>query len=234
MSPEVDTIRRGMRTPRAAAVAGIIFSLLLITSMFLIRTSIPADPLAATRDLIKHSQRISLALDMLPFAGVSFLWFVGVLRDRLGKLEDRFFATVFLGSALLFLAMMFVTGAISGAIIHVLGSGPEDLMRSGSYALGRIEIYQLMHFYAIKMAGVFMISTSTITTRTRIVPRWMAFLGFALALALMVSFGQFEWILLVFPLWVLMISVYILIENFRTASETQESYKLPVPPQPSL
>jgi hypothetical protein len=216
MNHEVDMIRLGLRTPRAAAVAGIAFSLLLMASMFLILTSITADPLAATTDLIKHSKRISLALDLLPFAGISFLWFVGVLRDRLGKLEDRFFATVFFGSALLFLAMIFVMGAVSGAIIQVLRTGPEDLIRSGSYALGRVEIYQLMHFYAIKMAGVFMISTSTITTQTRIVPRWMAFLGFALALALLVSFGQFQWILLVFPLWVLLISVYILIENFRT------------------
>lgn len=217
MNSEVDMIGEGLRTPRAAAVAGIVFSLLLTASMLLIQTSIPSDPLAVATDVINHSERISLAVNLLPFAGISFLWFVGVLRDRLGKLEDRFFATVFFGSALLFLAMIFVTGAVAGAIIKLLRSGSEDLIRSGSYALGRIEIYQVMHFYAIKMAGVFMISTSTITTQTRIVPRWMAFLGFALALALLLSFGQFEWILLVFPLWVLLISVYILIDNFRKA-----------------
>jgi len=45
----------------------------------------------------------------LPFAGIAFLWFIGVLRDRLGELEDRFFATVFLGSGLLFLAMLFAS-----------------------------------------------------------------------------------------------------------------------------
>jgi hypothetical protein len=77
-----------------------------------------------------------------------------------------------------------------------------------------------MHTYAIKMAGVFMISTSTISLRTGIVPRWMAYLGFALALMLLLSVGTFEWILLVFPLWVLSISVYILIDNFRGAFRT--------------
>ena len=100
MNHEADLIRRGMRTPRAAAIAGILFSLLLMGSMLLIRTSIPADPLAGARDVINHSKRIALALNILPFAGICFRWFVGVLRDQMGKLEHRFFA-VFLGSALL-------------------------------------------------------------------------------------------------------------------------------------
>ncbi len=215
---EVDLIRRGMRTPRAAAIAGIIFSLLLITSMLLIRTSIPANPMAAATDAFNNSKRISLALDLLPFAGIAFLWFVGVLRDRLGKLEDRFLATVFFGSALLFLSMIFVAGSIAGGIIRLVGSGFENLIGSGPYALGRIEIYQAMHMYAIKMAGVFMIATSTIAVQTGIIPRWMAYLGFALALMLLLIVETIEWVLLVFPLWVLAISVYILIDNFRAAS----------------
>lgn len=33
-------------------------------------------------------------------AGIAFLWFIGVIRDRSGAHEDRFFATVFLGSGL--------------------------------------------------------------------------------------------------------------------------------------
>ena len=101
MNHEADLIRQRLTTPHAAAIAGILFSVLLMAAMFLIRTSISADPLAASTEAIKNSRRISLALDLLPFAGISFLWFVGVLRDRLGQLEDRFFATVFFGSALL-------------------------------------------------------------------------------------------------------------------------------------
>ena len=50
---------------------------------------------------------MTLALNIIPFAGIAFLWFMGVLRDRFGQQEDRFFATVFLGSGLLFLAMLF-------------------------------------------------------------------------------------------------------------------------------
>jgi len=217
---ESDSIHRGLTTPRAAAVAGILFSLLLMASMVLIRTAIPADPLAAATDVMRHSRRLSLALNLLPFAGISFLWFVGVLRDRLGQLEDRFFATVFFGSALLFLAMIFTAASVAGGMVRLMISGPANLIGSGVYALARIQIYQAMNTYAIKMAGVFMISTSTISLRTGIVPRWMAFLGFALALMLVLSVGTIPWMLLVFPLWVLSISIYILIENFRGVSRT--------------
>lgn len=206
---------QAMKTPRAAAIAGIVSSVLLTISQVLIRISIPSNPLAPALDVISHSKTISLALNLLPFAGISFLWFIAVVRDRLGELEDRFFATVFLGSGLLYIAMMFVSAALAGGLITVLGGGTENLIRSGAYALSRAEIYQATQVYGIKMAGVFMISTCTISLRTRIVPRWMAVLGYALALLLLLSIGTIEWIPLVFPAWIFLVSVHILIQNLR-------------------
>jgi hypothetical protein len=216
MKAETALIRQRMRTPRAAAVAGIIFSLLLIASMLLIRISIPANPLGPATDVMNHSKGISLALHLLPFAGIAFLWFIAVVRDRLGELEDRFFATVFLGSGLLFIVMVFTAAAIAGGIITVLRNGSGNLIQSGAYALGRVVSYQLMHVYATKMAGVFMISTSTLALRTRIVPGWMAFLGYTLALILLLSVDGVEWVALVFPLWVFLISVHILLANLQS------------------
>ena len=206
---------QAMKTPRAAAIAGIISSVLLTISQVLIRISIPSNPMGPALDVISHSKTISLALNLLPFAGISFLWFIAVVRDRLGELEDRFFATVFLGSGLLYIAMMFVSAALAGGLIRVLGGGTENLIRSGAYALSRAEIYQATQVYGIKMAGVFMISTCTMSLRTRIVPRWMSVLGYALALLLLLSIGTIEWIPLVFPAWIFLVSVYILIENLR-------------------
>jgi hypothetical protein len=84
-----------------------------------------------------------------------------------------------------------------------------------------------MNVYAMKMAGVFMISTSTLSLRTGIVPRWMAYLGFLLALFLLFSLGFFYWAPLVFPLWVLLISMHILLANL---GETQ-STGAPQPPE---
>jgi len=158
-------------------------------------------------------QKGNVGLNLLPFAGIAFLWFIAVVRDRLGELEDRFFATVFLGSGLLFIAMVFNAAAVAGGIIRVLGSGSENLIQSGAYAMGRAEIALTMHIFAMKMAGVFMITTSTISLQTRIFPHRMALLGYILAILLLLSVGTIEWIPLVFPLWVLLISLYILTQN---------------------
>jgi hypothetical protein len=106
---------------------------------------------------------------------------MGVVRDRLGEDEDRFFATVFLGSGLLFLGMLFVSTAIAGSTISLFGSSKGIPIDSGIYAFGRATTYEIMNVYTMKMAGVFMISTCTLSLRTRIFPRWMAFLGFVLA-----------------------------------------------------
>jgi hypothetical protein len=215
MNQEAARIRQRMKTPRAAAVAGILFSLLAITSFLLFRDSIPPNPLSQPTGIIHHPKTISLALYLLPFAGIAFLWFMGVIRDRLGEYEDRFFATVFLGSGLLFVAMIFAVGAEVGGIVTVLGNERVGLSQSGSYYLGRAEAYQTMNIYAAKMAGVFMMATCTITLQTRTLPRWIALLGYALALILLLSIGRVEWLFLLFPLWVLLISGYMLIEDLR-------------------
>ena len=205
---------RRMKTPRAAAIAGIVFALLFSTSLLLIWVSIPANPLGPATAVIRHLKTISFSLNLLPFAGIAFLWFIAVVRDRLGALEDRFFASVFLGSGLLFIATVFNAAIVAGAIIWILGRR-TDLTQSGAYALGRAEIVQAIEIYAMRMAGVFMIATSTISLQTRLFPRWMALLGYALALVLLLSLGTIQWIPLVFPLWVLLISVHILGQNLR-------------------
>ena len=74
-----------LKTPKAAAIAGIIFSLLLFTIFWLLRRSIPADALEPGAWLATDTGTISVALNLIPFAGVAFLWFIGVLRDRLGR-----------------------------------------------------------------------------------------------------------------------------------------------------
>jgi hypothetical protein len=122
---------------------------------------------------------------------------------------------VFLGSGLLFLALLFASSAVAGGILVVYGTMPGRLMESGVYTFGRMVAYQIVNVYALKMAGVFMITTCTLAIRTGIFPRWMAFLGYGLALLLLLSIGYFSWAPLVLPLWVLLISVHILLANLK-------------------
>jgi hypothetical protein len=218
MQPETTLIAARLRAPRAAAIAGILFSVLLIASIFLLRRAVPADPLEAGTWLRTRADTVALALNLVPFAGIAFLWFIGVLRDRLGDREDRFFATVFLGSGLLFLAMLFFSAAVAGGLIIAHVAEPSRLIGSATFALGRAMTYEIMNVYAIKMAGVFMIVTSTLALRTGFLARWIAFLGYLLALLLLFSGRHIEGVLMLFPVWVLLISLYILIDSHREAA----------------
>jgi len=171
MNQEKSIIQARATTPRAAAIAGILFSLLLIASLVLVRISVPANPQDAGAWLSGGWKNVDLALNLLPFAGIAFLWFIGVVRDRLGQNEDRFFATVFLGSGLLFLGMLFTSAGIAGGIISLYGATPGMLIDSGIYNFGRTVTYEIMNVYTMKMAGVFMITTCTLSLRTGIFPR---------------------------------------------------------------
>jgi hypothetical protein len=210
--------RVGLRTPKAAAIAGIVFSILLIIIFWLLRKAVPGDPLEPGAWLDTSSQSIALALNLVPFAGVAFLWFLGVLRDRLGHFEDQFFATVFFGSGLLFLAMLFAAAAILGALVLAFAAHPAEVGDSATFHFARAVTYIIMNVYAIKMAAVFMISTSTVVIRTAIAPRWIALLGFALALTLLLGSYFINWSFMVLPLWVSLISVCILIDSYRRSS----------------
>jgi hypothetical protein len=215
MQPSGPLTRARLKTPRAAAIAGILFSVLLTTTLVLLRISVPAISPEMQEWSVTRSGTVVLALNLVPFAGIAFLWFIGVVRDRLGTYEDRFFATVFFGSGILFLAMFFAATAVAGAVIIVLNAAPKLMVESGAYTFGRAISAQIMNVFALKMAGVFMISTATLAMRTHILPRWITLPGYALAALLLLSSRFVDWLPLAFPLWVLVLSIYILVENLR-------------------
>jgi hypothetical protein len=215
--PLVTLTRRKLETPRAAAIAGILFALLYGGSLVLIRLSIPTD-LTVQRStwLDTNSKVVSLALNMVPYAGIAFLWFIGVIRDQLGDLEDRFFATVFLGSGLLFLALTFVGAALAGGLISSYAIDKVNTLEYGIYTFSRALMFQILNIYTIRMEGVFMISIGTIWLRTGLMHRGWAFLNFVLALILLLSISLSAWVTMVFPLWVLSVSIAILIRNLQS------------------
>jgi hypothetical protein len=208
-----------LKTPRTAAAAGILFAVLLFAANVLLQVSIPANPADGGVWLEEQANTVTLALSLVPIAGIAFLWFIGVVRDRMGPLEDKFFSSVFLGSGLLYLAMTFVSAAMAGGLIASYALEADKLIASGVYTYSRAVISRISSVYAIRMAGVFMISLATISVRTRILHRGLALLTYALALFLLISIGVSLWVTLVFPGWVLIISIYILALNMRAQAE---------------
>jgi hypothetical protein len=216
MDRGTDVIPTRLRTPRAAAVAGIVFSLLLGTALILIRLSVPSEPADAGAWLTEPSRRaaVTVALNLVPFAGIAFLWFIGVVRDRIGEHEDRFFASVFLGSGLLFVGMLFVAAAVAGGLLAdpsiQAGQLPSD-----AWGLQRRITLILLNVYALRMGAVFILSTVTIGLRTEILPRWLGLAGYLVALALLVGINFLPWLNVLLPLWILILSVHILLGSTR-------------------
>ncbi len=201
---------RFWRTRRSAAVAGIVFGVLLLTGMTMMRLALGnADP--RTLQFDEHRRAlIRVGLNLVPFAGIAFLWFIGVVRDQLGPVEDRLFSTVFLGSGLLFLAMLF-QGAVTTTSLMIMLAGPDVDPNAWSVGIGTT--HTLVSVYAMRMAAVFTLSVSTVGLRTQALPRWVSYLGYAVALVLLVAAGDHKWTQLVFPLWVLLLSVVILLTS---------------------
>ncbi len=212
-SNEARLTQAHLRTPRAAAVAGILFSVLLFAVYALMRLSVPGDPFEPGAWLQSGETYVAVAMNLVPFAGIAFLWFVGALRDRLGTREDQFFATVFLGSGFLLLAMLFSAAAVVGAIVLAFHAAPGTLMHSATFYFGRSLAYGMVNIYLVKTASVFMITTSTIALHTRLTPTWLAVGGYVIALVLLIGSSYFDWSLMVFPLWVLLVSLIILTEK---------------------
>jgi hypothetical protein len=200
-----------LTTPRAAAVAGILFGLLFGATLILIRLKMPEGVGDSAEWLDSQKGGISTATKLMPFAGITFLWFIGVVRDNLGRYEDRFFASVLLGSGLLFLAMMFVSTAVAAALVGINAGVTDPAAHVEVIAFGKMIVVSAARTYAIRMAAVFMISLATIWLKTGLMPRWLVAVSYLVALGLLIAGDVSMWLTLAFPVWVLVVSALILL-----------------------
>ena len=202
---------KALTTPRAAALAGVLFAVLFAAVIYLLRSSLPEGAQPGSQWIESGNDKIRLSAELMPFAGICFLWFIGVVRANLGSYEDKFFGTVTLGSGLLFLAMMFAATAVGAGLAesrHYFGS---ETAGSGVGVFGQMLLLKLSKTYALRMAAVFMMSLATIWLRTGLMPRWLVVLTYVSALALMIGGDTSMWLTLAFPVWVLIVSVLFLV-----------------------
>lgn len=208
---------RELRTPRSAAVAGIIFAVILATVIVLIHSAIPRT--GDTSWVRNPGQRhaVSSALGLIPFAGIAFLWFIGVIRTRLGALEDKLFATVFLGSGLLFVSLLFSAAAVLGSVLRLYDS-PRSVSPD-TLRWGQTLVIELLGTFGARMAAVFILSVTTVGHRVGVNPRWLTVLGYLSALVLLVSPPLPKWGQLLFPAWVLALSITIWVASAPEPAE---------------
>ena len=238
-------IRRIERSaPRSAGLAGILFSVLFVASLFLASARPPEGLddqafVAWYLDNAMTSVTIS-ALYLAPFAGIAFLWFIGVIRARIGANEDQFFATVFLGSGMLFVAMYWAAAAVLASLVASNRFDAAPPLDARGLENVRSVAFSFLFVLAARAAAVFMIVTCTIAWRTAIFPRPLTIAGYMIALMMLLSLAFLQWIVLLFPLWVCVASGYILVAEMRaarttlgaTTAATDETGGLEHPPAP--
>ena len=218
-----EKIAQDIRSPRSAGIAGLIFSFLVIFQLG-VSSTIGVDTLPIIRrDILEQWSRVgSLVLGTMPFAGIAFLWFTGVIRDWLGEREDRFFSTIFLGSGIIYVAMMFVYAAVLGAILGTSALAEIFALDNDVFIFGFALLNEVLGNYALRMAGVYMLSIGSLLTRTGHAPRWLVILTFLVAVGFLLFAGIFREARYIFPIWVAVISIYILILNYRRDNEPAE------------
>lgn len=202
---------RKLSTPRAAALAGVLFALLFGTALVLIKTALPEGGQPGSQWIDGASGKLRVAAVLMPFAGIAFLWFIGVVRDGLGKYEDKFFATVFFGSGVLFLAMMFASSAVGAGLVAIRATKPDAAATGDVAVFGEHVLVALSNTYALRMAGVFMFSLATIWLKTRLMPTWLITVTYVAAVAILIASDVSIWVTIAFPIWVLLVSLLALV-----------------------
>ena len=204
-----------VRAPKSAAIAGILFALMLGTVIVMMSSAIPRDPVRAGTWITNASNRslVTFAINLIPFAGIAFLWFIGVIRNRLGDREDKFFATVFLGSGLLLVGILFTAAAVLGSALFIYSQSPH--ISTDTLRMALVLAATLLGTFGARMAAVFTLSVTTVGLRTQLVPRWLSVMGVLCAVALIITPPAPKLTQLVFPLWVLTLSLHILVVSMR-------------------
>jgi len=212
------------RSIESAAAAGLVFAVASIASWFLLQLppdlSAPDAEIGAWYEDPGNRQAVLLGLMLAVVSAIAFLWFVAVIRRRVGDREDQFFGTVFFGSGLLLTGVMLVGSAVlaSGAVTATLADRVPD---PGAMALMVALGTALMALVLPRIQAVFVLSTSSLVLRTDRISRWVSYFGYAIGLVMFFMPILLEPLGLAFPIWVGVLSVALLIRRREVIPRTE-------------
>ncbi len=158
-----------------------------------------------------HRTSVVVAVNLAALGVVAFLWFMAVVRRRLGEREDQFFATVFLGAGLA-LSVLVIAAAVAAALpTLVVWLGYREVPDRDTVTLAHALWYGLWGIGGSRLVGVFMAATSTVGLRFGAFPRWLGVFGIVMGAILGLT-GAFVGPLdILFPLWLLVVSLTLLV-----------------------
>jgi hypothetical protein len=216
----IDTPTERGRSRRNAAMltagVGIAFSVLFTVSLVLI-AGVPS--VRATNEELRdyyNSETITTAvvvgLYVMPFAGIAFIWFTVAMRmwatlsnQRLSFLHSNLQFV----SGIAFVLLMFVASAamsVVGVTVR-LAEGPVDVEAARQFPVFGIT---LTLFFAMRMAAMFVFTTSAIGRSAGILPRWFVYIGFVVGAFLLLTTTFSPLLVVLFPGWVLVLCIILL------------------------
>ncbi|MFT6289865.1 MAG: MFS family permease [Ilumatobacter sp.] len=215
--------RRPGRSLEAAAVAGMVYSVLAVAGMVLLSRfpdlDMSDEELERWLDDPGRRAEVIIGLNLVSISAIAFLWFVAVIRRRLGDREDRFFGTVFFGSSIAYVGIWLVAAAVVAGPVVVLTLFDEASISAESESLAVGIGAALMLVVAPRLQAVFVITVSNVILRSGFLPRWLAYVGFVTGFAMMLMPFVSQPTGLAFPAWVFLVSVIILVTGPGRSSE---------------
>jgi hypothetical protein len=197
---------------RLTSALGIAFAVLFLAALaMLARTpGVHATDADLATFYASGDQRWTLlsGLYVLPLAAVAFLWFVAALRqwvEMSSRTIDHLLATVQMLSGVAFITLAF---AAAGAIT-VVANGVELANLPVDPTIARqFPLYSrtLLIIFGMRMAAIFVTTTAKLGHEAQLFPRWFAIGSYGVAAALFLSATLNVWLVVVFPLWVLVLN----------------------------
>ncbi len=213
---EPDAADHGRYSIDGAAIAGLVFAG-LYGAVQVIALKTPS-LLGSYQEVVAwHSDPgnqalLLVAFNLAAFSSIAFLWFIAVLRRRIGKREDQFLSTVFLSSGILFVALMLTGLGVRMAVPAVFGLGQAIPDEADIGLVGGAS--NLILVVAMpRMQALFIASTSTIGRKTGALPGWLTWIGYVFALVLLLVPALLEVPGLGFGLWVGLVSAVIVVRR---------------------
>jgi hypothetical protein len=216
--------RQARALGRMSALAGIVFAALFVVAMVLVQrapTLRDPDPVYEAFYAGGGDALATLGLTVVPFAGIALLWHLSATRAMFQAVPRQFSpvqAWLQMAAGLLFLCMMFVGSAAVGAVallgvFEVTPLPPPDVARALA-AVG----YGLLFVFGVRVAGMYMITTIGMAASAGLLPRWLAVIGYLAAAFLLVGTTYHPLVLLVFPAWVVIVSIVLLLRAGRSTA----------------
>jgi hypothetical protein len=198
----------------AAALAGLVHVALFVLARAILRgVPHPDDASLAVWYADPNNQRLLvLALNSTTISAIAFLWFVAVIRRRVGLRENRFFGTVFVGVAGL-MAAMWVIGVLlftaPGLDAYIFATPQSTESVSGWQAAGAAALTIVVP----RFEAVFILSATTVGRLSDAFPRVLIIIGYGAGLLQLLAPLPVDWLVWIFPAWATLVSLGLLIRR---------------------